>query len=68
MVNLAKRLPAHLHFDPVWVNGSPGVVISLDGTPIAVTELEIVDGQIDRQYWMVNPDKLASIGRRIELV
>ncbi len=68
MVNLAKRLPDGLAFDPVWVNGSPGAVISLNGTTIAVTELEINDGQIDRQYWMVNPDKLASIDRQIELV
>ncbi|MCU1359080.1 MAG: polymerase, sigma-24 subunit, subfamily [Ilumatobacteraceae bacterium] len=68
MVNLSRRLPAGVEFDPVWVNGSPGVVLRLHGAPYMVNVLDIVDGLVDRQYWIVNPDKLVSIGMDIELV
>jgi RNA polymerase sigma-70 factor, ECF subfamily len=68
MINVASRAPRDLEFDPVWVNGSPGVAMRLHGQPYAVMEFDIVDGLIDRQYWVVNPDKLASLGRQIEMV
>lgn len=68
LVNLGRRLPHHVEFDPVWVNGSPGVVMRLRGQPYMVSVLDIVDGLVARQYSIVNPDKLASIGRDIELV
>ncbi|MBI5087656.1 MAG: hypothetical protein HZB15_01960, partial [Actinobacteria bacterium] len=69
LVNLYRRIPPDIvEFDPVWVNGSPGVVMRLHGRPYLVSVLEVVDGLIDRQYSIVNPDKLASIGREFELV
>ena len=68
MINLERRLPRDVDFDPVWVNGSPGVVMRLHGRVFMVTVLDIVDGLVDRQYSILNPDKLASIGRQIELV
>lgn len=33
-----------------------------------VNLVEIVDGKIDRYYSILNPDKLASISRMIDLV
>jgi RNA polymerase sigma-70 factor (ECF subfamily) len=69
LVNVYRRIPPDIvEFDPVWVNGAPGVVMRLHGTPYLVCVLEIVDGLIDRQYTIVNPDKLASIGREVQLV
>jgi RNA polymerase sigma-70 factor (ECF subfamily) len=68
LVNLAQRQPTAADFDPVWVNGSPGIVLRLDGRPYLVMMFDVVDGLVDSQYWMVNPDKLAAIERQIELV
>jgi hypothetical protein len=53
---------------PVWVNGSPGVLVSVHGEPYMVNVIEVAGDQVVRQYSIVNPDKLASIGRSIELV
>jgi RNA polymerase sigma-70 factor (ECF subfamily) len=69
VVNIGRRAVAEgLTFDPVWVNGRPGVVVSVAGTPYMVTVIEIVDDKIDRYYSILNPDKLASIGRLVDLV
>ena len=72
LVNLAKRLPVDppdvVDVKPVWVNGSPGVLVSVFGQPFMVNVIDIEDGLVARQYSIVNPDKLASIGRSIELV
>jgi RNA polymerase sigma-70 factor (ECF subfamily) len=69
LVNLARRLPPEvLGVAPVWVNGSPGVLVSVHGEPYMVNVIEVVGDQVVRQYSIVNPDKLASIGRSIELV
>jgi RNA polymerase sigma-70 factor (ECF subfamily) len=69
LVNLYRRIPPDIvEFDPVWVNGEPGVVMRLHGKPYLVSVLEVVDGRVSRQYSIVNPDKLASLGRQIELV
>ena len=69
LVNLARRLPPEmLDVVPVWVNGSPGALVSLHGEPYMVNVIEVAGDQVVRQYSIVNPDKLASIGRSIELV
>ncbi len=72
LVNLAKRLPVDppgmVTLEPVWVNGSPGALISIAGHPFMVNVIDIDEGLVVRQYSIVNPDKLASIGRSIELV
>ena len=68
VVNLGKRAAGRLDFEPVWVNGRPGVVVSLGGTPYMVTAVDVVDGQIDRYWSFLNPDKLTSIGRRLDMV
>ncbi len=69
LVNLAKRLPPGVAtFEPVWVNGSPGVVMLLAGTPYMVNVIEVDGDLVARQYSIVNPDKLVAVGRSIELV
>jgi RNA polymerase sigma-70 factor (ECF subfamily) len=70
VVNIGRRALAAegLSFDPVWVNGRPGVVVSVGGRPYMVTIIEVVDDKIDRYYSILNPDKLESIGRTVDLV
>jgi RNA polymerase sigma-70 factor (ECF subfamily) len=68
VINIAKRVGPDLSFDPVWVNGRPGVLVSLRGIPYMVTAVDVIDGQIDRYWSFLNPDKLQSVGRQLELV
>ncbi|MFM2070165.1 MAG: hypothetical protein RLZZ623_428 [Actinomycetota bacterium] len=68
LVNLARRLPPEATFEPVWVNGSPGAMSSIAGRPYMVTVIEFMGDLVVRQYSMLNPDKLAAIGRDIEFV
>jgi RNA polymerase sigma-70 factor (ECF subfamily) len=69
LVNLSRRLPPDgVGVEPMWVNGSPGVLVTVAGQPFMVNVIEIVGERVVRQYSIVNPDKLTSIGRSIELV
>lgn len=67
LVNLAKRVPTDVRFDPVWVNGSPGVLVSFGDVPYMVNVVEVHDGLVTRQYSVLNPDKLAAVGRTVDL-
>ncbi|MFN8024608.1 MAG: RNA polymerase sigma factor SigJ [Acidimicrobiales bacterium] len=67
LINIARRVPPSMTIEPVWVNGAPGLVHSLGGHPYMVSILEVRDGLVHRQYSVLNPDKLAAIGRQIEL-
>lgn len=67
LVNIARRVPDDVRFDPVWVNGSPGVLVSFGGRPYMVNVVEVRDGRVVRQYSVSNPDKLAAVGRTVEL-
>ena len=68
VVNIGKRAGPVLEFVPAWVNGRPGVLLSRHGVPYMVTALDIVDGKINRYWSFLNPDKLHSIGRHLDLV
>jgi RNA polymerase sigma-70 factor (ECF subfamily) len=68
LVNVTKRWPPEVELVPVWVNGSPGVITKIRGRAYMVSVLEIVDGLVERQYSILNPDKLASIDRTVDLV
>ncbi len=68
VVNLGRRAAGQLDFESAWVNGRPGVVVSLGGTPYMVTALDVVDSKIERYWSFLNPDKLTSIGRQPDLV
>jgi RNA polymerase sigma-70 factor (ECF subfamily) len=69
LVNLARRLPSqHVRIEAVWVNGAPGVIVVVDDVPTAVHVIEVHGDLVARQYTISNPDKLASIGRSVDLV
>ena len=68
VVNIGKRVGPELGFDPVWVNGRPGVMVSVSGLPYMVTAVDVVGGRIDRYWSFLNPDKLRSVGRALDLV
>jgi RNA polymerase sigma-70 factor (ECF subfamily) len=51
-----------------WVNNAPGLVMTVDGSAAWVSTFEVRDGRISRLYLMVNPDKLAAVDHRIDLV
>ena len=69
LVNVTRRLPEGATMQPVWVNGSPGVLISSRrGRPLMVNVVDVEGDLVVRQYSILNPDKLAAVGRSIELV
>jgi RNA polymerase sigma-70 factor, ECF subfamily len=67
VVNLNRRRSPDSRVEMVWVNGSPGMVVSINSRPVLVSVVEVADGRVVRQYWTVNPDKLAHVGRRVAL-
>jgi len=67
MLNLANRLPADAAIDVRWVNGSPGIVVRVGGTPVFVVAVEVAGGLVHGVKVVVNPDKLTAIDREITL-
>jgi RNA polymerase sigma-70 factor (ECF subfamily) len=67
VVNVLRRLPEGGDVEPVLVNGAPGMLVSVDGRPFLVHALEVRDGRVARQYLVLNPDKLAAVGRGVGL-
>lgn len=60
-VGLSRKIGAQMEYlEPVTIDGLPGFVSRLDGTP-QTTALEIVDGRITAIYVTRNPDKLAGL-------
>ena len=51
-----------------WINGSPGVVMSIDSMPYWVAAFDVRDGRVDRLHATLNPDKLNAVDRIIDLV
>lgn len=68
VVNLAARFDDRATMEPVWVNGSPGASISLGGRPWLVAVVEVDDDRVSRCYIVNNPDKLALVGRPVDLM
>jgi RNA polymerase sigma-70 factor (ECF subfamily) len=58
----AKSADGQIRFDPVLVNGRPGVLAYLDGVLDTVMTWDIVDGRIAAIYLMRNPDKVGAAG------
>jgi RNA polymerase sigma-70 factor (ECF subfamily) len=53
----------HVTFEPVLVNGQPGVrAIAPDGRLVNVLSLDVADGAVQRIHSMLNPDKLGHLG------
>ena len=53
-----------------WIeaNGSPAALMSRDGRPYALASIDVSGDEIDRILWVMNPDKLASIAARANLL
>jgi RNA polymerase sigma-70 factor (ECF subfamily) len=52
--------------EPTRVNGQPGaLMLDRDGRVIAVMALDIRDGLVQGVHSIVNPDKLARLGRPV---
>ncbi|HWJ61060.1 MAG TPA: RNA polymerase sigma factor SigJ [Acidimicrobiales bacterium] len=64
VANLTARLPEGAEFVAMAINGEPGVVTYQDGEPIVAVALSIADGQVQRMYSILNPDKLRSLASR----
>jgi RNA polymerase sigma-70 factor, ECF subfamily len=47
---------------PMWLNGSPGARIDIDGALDTAVSLSVDDGRITRIYAVRNPHKLARLG------
>jgi RNA polymerase sigma-70 factor (ECF subfamily) len=67
VLNLAGRLPTDAAIDLGSVNGSPGIVVRVDGHATYVLAVEVSAGLIHGLTVMVNPDKLAAVDRHIAL-
>ena len=63
MVNLARRMDAgEWDMRPLDANGQSAVLLSVDGQPVVLQEVEIApDGRIVRIHQLLNPDKLALV-------
>lgn len=60
-VGIAKKLPENATVAYKVVNGSPGVVISINGYTAYVISFEFQDDQITRIYMVANPEKLTHL-------
>jgi RNA polymerase sigma-70 factor (ECF subfamily) len=58
---LRKLVPAERVSLRAEVNGQPGVITYVDGRPISVLVLDLVDGRIQTVYIVTNPEKLAGL-------
>jgi RNA polymerase sigma-70 factor, ECF subfamily len=60
-VGINKKAPPGMEVCRVRVNGQPGLITKLDGQPILVLTLDVVDGRIANCFVIRNPDKLARV-------
>lgn len=55
---LAKKLGTRLRKEILTINGEPGLVMYLDGAPLAITSFETDGESITALYTLLNPEKL----------
>ena len=58
---LAKRLGTRLRQKIMTINGEPGLVMYLDGVPLATTSFETDGESITALYTVLNPEKLRGL-------
>jgi RNA polymerase sigma-70 factor (ECF subfamily) len=61
VANLAGRLPSDAEIVATPINGEPGIVASRDGLPVLALAISVADGQVQRIWTILNPDKLRTI-------
>lgn len=64
VVNLTKRLPEGAEFVAQPINGEPGIVTYAHGRPVMAVALSIANGQVQRMFSILNPDKLQTLTSR----
>ena len=64
-LGLARKVPAALALSIAEVNGAPAAVLWLDDSLYSVLTLDVLDGKIQAIRNVLNPDKLAYIGRQL---
>jgi RNA polymerase sigma-70 factor (ECF subfamily) len=64
-LTLARKPPVTFVLTIEEVNGSPAVLLWVDNALYAVVTFDVTDGQIQTIRNILNPDKLAYIGRQL---
>ncbi|WP_421121195.1 RNA polymerase sigma factor SigJ [Aquihabitans daechungensis] len=63
VANLATRMPEGAEVEAKLINGEPGIIISEHGEPTMALALSVADGQVQRIWSILNPDKLRALAR-----
>jgi RNA polymerase sigma-70 factor (ECF subfamily) len=58
---LAERAPTGISLRITWINGQPGMIISVEGEPYATLSLAVHEGRVASIWAVVNPDKMEHI-------
>ena len=59
--NLTARAPEGTEYSLQLINGQPGIICSLRGQPFQAVAFAVADGQVQRIWTILNPDKLQSL-------
>ncbi|GAB4057795.1 RNA polymerase sigma-70 factor [Catellatospora paridis] len=62
-----KKVGAQLSFEPVQVNGCPGLLMRLDGELDTVVAARVEGGAVTGLYFVRNPEKLSRVQRETSL-
>ena len=61
---LAKPQAQGVKAQLALINGEPGLLATFGGVPVGAVTFSIAEGRVAELRWVVNPDKLAGLGRR----
>jgi len=61
LLGVAEQVPDGFDLDLVRVNGHPGLLATVNGTPQSVWFFHVRDGRIQNAYAVLNPDKLRHV-------
>ena len=64
LFGILSKAPEDFSVAPTEVNGEPGVVTYVGGSPQSVLTFDVADGRIDAIYIVVNPEKLTKVPPR----
>jgi RNA polymerase sigma-70 factor (ECF subfamily) len=65
VIGVERKWGQDARFDPIDVNGEPGLLVWRDGLPDAVMSFLVEDGRIAAVYVVRNPDKLGGVRGRL---
>ncbi len=58
LLGLRRKYPGAFAYERADVNGVPGTLVHRDGAMNAIASYEVINGQIARIFYVVNPDKI----------